>query len=153
MKKKKRRWLIILTLLGVLLGGVWLYTSSLIGVNPKSITYLNKLRTELVRQGHTPRYFIISGKRAKWHNNFLTRFGGAASQSRHLKGEAIDIIVLDVNSDGQADAKDVDIVYDILNTKIIKSAGGIGTYKNEPGFFNRQMVHFDCRGRRARWHR
>ena len=41
----------------------------------------------------------------------------------------------------------------ILDKKIIKSKGGIGTYKNESGFFNRQMIHFDSRGTKARWHR
>jgi len=59
----------------------------------------------------------------------------------------------DVNSDGKKNAQDVDIVYNILNDQIIKDKGGIGTYKNERGFLNRRMVHFDCRGYRARWHR
>jgi len=73
--------------------------------------------------------------------------------SRHLRGEAIDFIVFDVNEDGNSDHKDVDIVYEILDRKIVKNSGGIGTYKNETGFINRQMIHIDCRGSRARWAR
>lgn len=36
---------------------------------------------------------------------------------------------------------------------IIKEKGGIGTYKNQTEFFTQQMVHFDCRGYRARWNK
>ncbi|MEZ4685496.1 MAG: hypothetical protein R3B47_05380 [Bacteroidia bacterium] len=69
--------------------------------------------------------------------------------SKHLDGQAIDVVVLDVNEDGKADAEDVDIVYELLDKKIIRDKGGIGTYyKNSKDFFSRQMVHFDCRGRR-----
>ncbi|MGB0932220.1 MAG: hypothetical protein ACPGVB_15660, partial [Chitinophagales bacterium] len=64
-----------------------------------------------------------------------------------------DILVLDVNKDGESNDKDVDIVVDILNEKIVKNEGGIGTYKKEGSFFSRQMVHFDCRGYWARWHK
>ena len=154
MKSKiKRKWLKFLLIFGILIGCIWLYTSSLIGVKRQSIDYMEELVTELKAQDYIPNFYVVSGKRWKWHNDFLSRFGGAASQSRHLRGEAIDILVLDVNKDGKSNSKDVDIVYNILNTKIIGNKGGIGTYKKEQNFFSRQMVHFDCRGHRARWHR
>ena len=94
---------------------------------------------------------MISGRRWKLDNYILTKISGAASKSQHLKGNAIDIIVMDVNQDNKIDSKDIDLVYEKLNEVIIKNKGGIGTYKNEKGFFNKQMIHFDCRGRRARW--
>jgi uncharacterized protein YcbK (DUF882 family) len=80
-------------------------------------------------------------------------FSGAAKKSRHLRGDAIDIIVFDINRDGRSDSKDVDIVFSILDKKIIKSHGGIGTYKGEKTFINRQMIHIDCRGYKARWYK
>ena len=132
---------------------IWLYSNSLIFVQPQTKAYLYELQTELEKKDYQPAYFVISGKRYEWDNWILSKFGGAAKNSRHLNGEAIDLIVLDVNNDGTYDHLDVDIVYDILNRKIIKNKGGIGTYKNQKGFFNRQMVHFDSRGKRARWHR
>lgn len=131
----------------------WLYANSLIFVHPQSKAWLLELKAELNKQQLSPHFYVISGKRYDWDNWLLSKFGGAAKNSRHLVGEAIDIIVLDVNQDGTANAKDVDLVYKILNRKIVKSEGGIGTYKNQKGFFNRQMIHFDCRGKKARWHR
>jgi len=125
---------------------------SLRKVNPIARNYYNELKDELVAQGYQTNLTVISSKRPEWFNNILTKFG-AAKRSQHLEGNAIDVLVRDVNADGKKDGKDVDIVYNILNDKIIKNKGGIGTYKNERGIWNRQMVHFDCRGYRARWHR
>jgi hypothetical protein len=62
-------------------------------------------------------------------------------------------MVMDVNADGELDSKDVDITYLILDKKVIKNKGGLGTYKSETGFWNRQMIHLDCRPTRTRWHR
>ena len=137
----------------ILLVGVWLYTSSLIGVHDTSKSYLNKLELALKDDGYQANYFVISGRRWPVDNYLLNKLGGASKKSRHLRGQAIDIIVLDVNQDGKRNAQDVDIVYNILDKRIIKDKGGIGTYKKESGFFSRQMIHFDCRGKRARWHR
>ncbi|MEO1050904.1 MAG: DUF882 domain-containing protein [Bacteroidota bacterium] len=121
-------------------------------MHPTTKAYYAQLKKELVKQGYKDRLMVISGKRPKWWNSILTNFG-AAKKSQHLKGNAIDILVLDVNDDGKKDTKDVDIVYRILNQKIIGNKGGIGTYKTEKVIWNRQMVHIDCRGYRARWHR
>lgn len=131
----------------------WFYTNSLIGVTEESITFYNELKTELKAKGYYPRMFAISGRRWALDNWILTNWGGAAPKSKHLMGQAVDIIVLDVNDDGKSNSMDVDIVYKLLNEKIVSNNGGIGTYKNEKGFLDRQMVHFDCRGYRARWHR
>ena len=96
-----------------------------------------------------PNYFVISGRRWALDNYILNKFAGAAKKVSN----AIDIIVLDVNGDGEINGNDVDLIYTILNKKIIRDFGGIGTYKNGKGFFSRQMVHFDCRGKKARWNR
>ncbi len=149
----KKKLLVTLFILTILLGSIWLYCCSLINVNPIVIQYFEQLKTETTVQGYRPSFYVVSGKRHQWHNDLLVAFGGAASNSRHLKGEAIDIIVLDVNRDGTANSKDVDIIYTILNEKIIKNKGGIGTYKKDVTLFGKQMIHFDCRGHKARWHR
>lgn len=130
-----------------------LHTILMIGVEKEVKAYLYQLENALEKDAYHASYFVFSARRFKWQNDFLVAFGGAASKSKHLTGQALDIIVFDVNNDGESDSKDVDIVYYYLNEKIIKNKGGIGTYKKEEGFFNRQMVHFDSRGRRARWHR
>ena len=105
---------------------LWLYTNSLIGVNPKAKFYLQTLAKELKEKGYEPNYFVISGKRWALDNYLFNKFGGAAKKSQHLQGNAIDIIVLDVNGDDKMDRKDVDLIYTILNKKIIREKGGIG---------------------------
>ena len=151
--KTKKRLIGFFIFIVIFLLLIWTYTSSLIGVEGTSIQYMRMLVEELEEQGHIPNFYVVSGKRGKLHNQLLVQFGGAATQSRHLKGEAIDIIVLDVNQDGKANGVDIDILYKILDRKIVGNKGGIGTYKNTEGFFSQQMIHFDCRGHRARWHR
>ena len=137
----------------LLIAMLWLYTNSLIGVNPIAKAYRQALAKELKQEGYQANYFVISGRRWTLDNYLLNKLGGAAKKSQHLQGNAIDIIVLDVNVDGKMDGKDVDLIYAILNKKIIRDKGGIGTYKKEEGFLNRQMIHFDCRGHKVRWKR
>ena len=156
-KNKKRNQFFSKFIRGVIViffslcGLLFVYTSSLIGVKETPKTYLNQLRSELRNQGFFPQFFVISGRRFRWDNYLLSTFGGAAKNSYHLKGQAIDIIVLDINGDGKCNGVDVDTVVRILDKKIIGNKGGIGTYKKQSGFFNRQMVHFDNRGKWARW--
>jgi uncharacterized protein YcbK (DUF882 family) len=130
----------------------YFYCNSLEKVNPLTISCYEKLKTELREQGLQDKLLVISSKRANWHNQILTFFG-ASSNSRHLSGDAIDIMVLDINNDKEINGKDVDLVYKILDTKIVRDKGGIGTYKSEYGIWNRQMVHLDCRQNRSRWSR
>lgn len=148
---KKAKWFLFILLF--LTGLIWLYTNSLIGVNKKSKEYLAELEEIIIKEKYSPNYFVISGRRWKVDNYILSKFGGAAKNSVHKKGQAIDIIILDINKDGISNYKDVDIVYKILDKKIIKNKGGLGSYKNESGFFNKQMIHFDSRGKKARWNR
>ncbi len=137
----------------ILIVVIWLYTNSLIGVDKQVRNYYSQLKDELRQNNLRLRLFVISGRRWKIDNFILTRFGNAVPDSKHKSGQAIDIIVLDINDDGKVNGKDVDIVYDILDQKIVKEEGGLGTYKNRKRFLTRQMVHFDCRGEKARWNR
>lgn len=148
------KWLLGITMLilALFIAFFFFYASSLSGVDSRTVGYYNQLKSELKASGYQDNLLIISSKRNRRHNQMLTFFG-AASNSRHLRGDAIDLVVLDVNGDGQVDTEDVDIVYNLLDTKILPGKGGLGTYKSERWPWNRQMVHMDCREKKARWHR
>jgi uncharacterized protein YcbK (DUF882 family) len=106
-------------------------------VDAKTRVFYSDLKDSLKRKGFKTNLLVISTKRVKWHNDIQVKFSGAAKDSRHLVGDAIDFIVFDVNNDGISNNKDVDIVFDILDKEIIKDNGGIGTYKNEHSFIDR----------------
>jgi len=100
------------------------------------------LQEALEKKGHNPNGFkVVNGHRHPLYNEKV----GGASKSRHIKGEAIDIHIKDIDGNGYYEAKDKQIVLDLLEKEIIKSEGGIGKY---PGT---RAVHFDVRGYRARW--
>ena len=122
-------------------------------VDRRTQAFYTSLKKALQQKGFSVRLLAISTKRAAWHNAVQVRFSGAAKDSQHLTGDAIDFLVFDINGDGNANGKDVDIVFNILDKEIIKDKGGIGTYKNESSFINRQMIHIDCRNYKARWAR
>ena len=134
-------------------GLFFFYFNNIRLVDEKTRAFYSDLKDSLKQKGFSAKLLVISTKRIKLHNDIQVKLSGAAKDSRHLVGDAIDFIVFDVNSDGKSDGKDVDIAFDILDKEIIKDKGGIGTYKNEKGFINRQMIHIDCRGYRARWAR
>ena len=110
------------------------------------------LKVKLLKKGFDTDYTRISGKRSKWLNELLPL---SAKNSTHLSGQAIDILVGDVNKDGSKNEKDVKLVISCLeeiereNSMLV---GGLGTYltKNK---ISRRMVHFDVRGTKARWNK
>ena len=128
-----------------------LYFNNLSLVDRKTRNYYYVLKDSLTKKGYQPRLLVVCTKRIQLHNKFQVMAAGAAQNSRHLKGNAIDFIVFDINDDGTSDARDVDIVYQLLDRKIVRNTGGIGTYKNEVSVFYRQMIHIDSRGYKARW--
>ena len=152
MKVWAKRSLWVLGIFVLLLVSYFAFCATLIGVNPKTKDYFNQLKMELEEQGYRPALFVMSTKRLKLQNELIRPFG-AAKYSQHLKGNALDVLVLDVNGDGKANSNDVDIVYAILDKKIVRNNRGVGSYKTTWGFFSQQMVHLDCRGFRARWNR
>jgi uncharacterized protein YcbK (DUF882 family) len=122
-------------------------------VDARTKAFYYALKDSLRQKGLSANLLVISTKRTAWHNKMQEQFSGAAKNSRHLTGDAVDFLVFDINDDGSSNNKDVDLVFEILDKQIIKEKGGIGTYKNEQSFINRQMIHIDCRGYRARWAR
>jgi uncharacterized protein YcbK (DUF882 family) len=149
LKKKLFRILIGFLILSIAIFFLYFNNTSL--VNDTTVSYYRQLKVELKENGLKSKLLVVSTKRFKWHNWLQVKLAGAAAKSRHLHGDAIDFIVFDVNNDGTSDEKDVDIVYAILNDRIVRNNGGIGTYKKSKSFFYRQMIHIDSRGKRARW--
>lgn len=149
--KRMARFILVLLLVSLLI--FFGYCNRLALANPKTAAWYNQLKKSLTDNGYRPRLLVISTRRFRWHNQLQVLFSGAAPNSRHLDGDAIDFLVFDVNRDGIADGRDVDIVTGLLKHRIMKNRGGIGTYKKERGFINRQMVHIDCREKPGRWAR
>jgi uncharacterized protein YcbK (DUF882 family) len=150
---KKKIFISLLTIVVIAAGLFFFYFNNTNLSNPTVRTFYNNLKDTLKQKGYSDRLLVISTKRAGWHNDIQVRLSGAAKESRHLNGDAIDFIVFDINRDGKANKKDVTIVFNILDQIIIKDKGGIGTYKSESSFIDRQMIHIDCRGYKARWAR
>lgn len=111
-------------------------------IDKELLLKLLELQNVLSKKGYNKSGFtIVNGFRHPAYNEKV----GGASLSRHLKGQALDLEIGDINKDGIANQQDKSIVLDILEKKVIKSFGGIGRY---PGSMS---VHFDVRGYRARW--
>ena len=111
-------------------------------LNPKLLYAFLGLQKELKNQGYRPDGFVlVNGYRHPAYN----KAKGGASRSRHMLGEAVDISIRDINQDGRSNQADKAIVLKILDEKVIGNRGGLGRY---PGSMS---VHFDVRGRRARW--
>lgn len=111
-------------------------------LDPNLLYKFLALKKELKAQGYNPEaYHLRSVYRHPHHNQQV----GGASQSKHILGEALDIGVRDINKDGRVNQVDKEIVLEILDKKIIGNRGGLGLYPNT------MSVHFDVRGKRARW--
>lgn len=96
----------------------------------------------LEKEGYNKYGFKIREAHRHPHHNFHR---GGAKKSQHIRGKAVDIIVEDINNDGQATQADKTIVLDLLNNHIIKNKGGIGRYPNT------MVIHYDLRGFKSRW--
>lgn len=111
-------------------------------MNKKAIYKLLELQNEIQKMGYDPDAMVVTnGHRPPQYNEAIK----GANRSRHIAGEAVDITVYDINKNGVSNKEDKRIVLELLDKKIIKDSGGVGLY---PGS---QALHFDVRGRRARW--
>jgi hypothetical protein len=72
--------------------------------------------------------------------------GGAGGGGGFFLSSASDILSRDADYDLKQRIISSDLVYKILDKKLIKNNGGLGTYANMP-----KVIHFDTRGKRARW--
>lgn len=100
------------------------------------------LQEALEKAGYDKTAFsILSGHRHPKNNEEVK----GAGSSKHLKGQAIDMRIYDINGDGHYSPNDKQIVLDILEREVIGNRGGIGRYPDT------RVIHIDVRGKRARW--
>ncbi len=112
------------------------------GIDKRILYKVLALQDALEKQGYDrDAFWIRYGHR---HPQYNLKVGGA-SRSRHLRGDAVDLVIKDINQDGRYTKKDKDIVLDLCEKQIIGKQGGIGRYPWS------RTVHIDVRGTRARW--
>lgn len=120
--------------------------------NCKVTHKLIMIENEIEKRGYRNDWFIISGQRHLWYNKILPN---SAKDSYHLKGEAIDIYVIDINGDGIFNSEDIKIFQSA--NKYVESIhpeliGAVGTYTTK-GYFTRHMIHVDTRGYKLRYNK
>jgi len=81
----------------------------LFGANELVARKVEGIKRELIKDGHNPKWFIISQKRSEFYNNLLTN-SVKNGTSKHLVGHAIDLFIIDINSDGEYDKTDFELM-------------------------------------------
>ncbi len=110
-------------------------------LDPRLPRRLLALRRWLERNGYDPNGYSV---REGFRPPQINIDEGGARLSRHIYGEAADLVRGDLDRDGDADADDKAILLRAAEA-VIGNRGGVGRY---PGS---ETVHIDVRGRRARW--
>lgn len=125
------------------LAGFWWSEERLYwGIDPRILYKIIELRAALKEDGWNENGFHVN---YGYRHPVLNEAVGGAPVSRHLSGDALDIVVDDINKDGRRNAADKEILLALCEDRLIANKGGIGRY---PGT---QVVHIDLRGKRARW--
>ena len=130
-------------------------------LNPKLLDKLELTIQELEASGHPVRHMtIMSGFRTPNYNYTGGSIQGRANLSRHMYGDASDVLVDndgngiedDLNHDGRIDVRDAQVVGDAaerVEREYPFLVGGIGVYSACCG--HGPFTHIDVRGYRARW--
>jgi uncharacterized protein YcbK (DUF882 family) len=138
--------------------GVW---PKYVAMQPRELDKVELTIQELKRMGHPVKnIFVVSGFRTPIYNVEGGDPTGRASLSRHMYGDAMDIVVDndnngrmdDLNGDGRVTVADARVIGEAANR--VEQAhpelvGGIGIYA--PTGAHSGFVHIDTRGYRARW--
>jgi hypothetical protein len=138
--------IILIVMLALFLIKILILPPANTNVNQK----LSLIKNEISKRGYSNNWFVISGRRQKWYNKVLPN---SAKESYHLKGEAIDIYVIDINGDGKFNSEDIKI-FESCNASVERThpefSGALGTYTTK-GYFSRHMIHIDTRGYKKRY--
>lgn len=138
--------------------GVW---PKYVAMSPRLLDKLELIFQELEREGHpVENVFAVSGFRTPVYNEAGGDPSGRATLSRHMYGDAMDLVIDndgdgmmdDLNGDGRVDARDgriVALAAQRVERRYPDLVGGIGIYRPSGG--HRGFVHIDTRGYRARW--
>lgn len=122
---------------------------SVVAVSPKLVAKLESLIGTLRQQGYQAgKLRLMSAFRTPTYNRAI---GNATSRSRHIHGDAADILADDFNRDGTIDRRDAMILMNAVNkldtAGIFQGGASIYPPNGSHGWF----VHTDTRGRAARW--
>jgi uncharacterized protein YcbK (DUF882 family) len=132
-----------------------------VAMQPKELDKVELTIQELEREGHPVKnIFVVSGFRTPNYNREGGDPTGRAALSRHMYGDAMDIVVDndndgfmdDLNGDGRVDVNDARVIghaADAVERAHPELVGGIGIYT--PTGAHHGFVHIDTRGYRARW--
>jgi len=146
MNRKLIKTLVALIFFIISLKIIFLYPA-----NEKVQLKLMLIESEVSRLGYRTNWVVISEKRHPWYNKLLMN---SSKNSLHLKGDAIDIYVFDVDWDNRFTKKDVEIIEQATKSvekEFPELVGGFGTYMKK-GFFSKRMIHIDTRGYYKRWY-
>lgn len=118
--------------------------AGLLNANDSVHKKVNAIKKELTDKGYRPAWVIISQKRYEFYNNLLVN-SIKNGKSKHLKGQAIDLYIYDINGDGAYNMKDFEI-FKTASGKINKAnpdiSGRVFHYLGK-GFFSRRMIHVE----------
>lgn len=110
--------------------------------NPLVKIKLEKIENEIQKRGYKTSWVTISEKRTKWYNNILSN---SSDNSNHLRGNAIDLYVFDIDGDGKFNNEDI-LIFKSANKYVEQHypelSGAVGTYRNK-GMFTKHMIHID----------
>jgi hypothetical protein len=136
---------LVLLVSAILIGYGLITIFGLRGSDPLLKQKLKVIKSELRQQGYQPLWIIISQKRSQWYNDLLSN---SVKDSKHLKGKAIDIFVLDINGDWRYDQTDFDLIKNTsINVEVNNPAyeGKVYNYLKNKSPLSRRMVHLELR--------
>jgi hypothetical protein len=143
-----KRWNGIKIASGILcfsvLGYVLMMACGLLNANQTVHAKVKGIEEEIINQGYQPSWFIISQKRYGFFNNLLLN-SVKNGKSKHLKGKAIDLYVIDINGDGTYDKEDFKIIEMAAkkNQRDFELRKGKVFHYFGKGYFSQHMVHIE----------
>jgi hypothetical protein len=130
-------------------------------ISPRVLDKVELTLQEMEAEGHPVKHvFVISAFRTPSYNVSGGDPSGRAGLSRHMYGDAMDVVIDndndnlmdDLNGDGRVNVGDARVLAaaaDRVEKKYPDLIGGIGVYS--PTGAHHGFVHIDTRGFRARW--
>ena len=139
-------------------GDVW---PKYVVISPRVLDKVELTIKEMEAEGHPVKHvFVVSAFRTPSYNETGGDPSGRAGLSRHMYGDAMDVVIDndgdnlmdDLNGDGRVDIRDARVLghaAEQVEQKYPDLVGGIGVYA--PTGAHHGFVHIDTRGFRARW--
>jgi hypothetical protein len=135
-------WVLKRAMLSV--AGYMLMTAfGLLGSDRRLHVKIADIRRELEGQGHRPTWFIISQRRSQIYNAVLAN---SVKRSKHLRGRAIDLFVVDADGNGNYDRRDFELIREAsarCERRNPGYSGAVYDYLDRKSRLTRHMVHVE----------